>query len=576
MKIPQAVSKTTFYASMIFMLFSHCLLSAKSQIKPLRAEKPNILDSLTHLLENNPKLDTNRVNLQNQLGFEYWIVDPGKSELYGLQSIELARMISYTSGEAMAQRIVGVSHWARGNYKLAFRYLFASNILYKQLDDSLGIANTLLNIGMVYQDQNNYDKAESHYRRAITIFSHLKQDGRVATTQTKWASMLISAGRVDDAYDKLIEALKIHEADKFLYGIAEVNNRLGELFVQKNDYNTALSYFLQSLEAGKKRFDHVGIADNYQRIGDIYMKKNDYAQAETYLEMGRKTAEDFKLKSILKRIYFSLKELNVKTGNLSIALAYFEKYSTVSDAIFNEEKANQIASMQAQHDFTQKEKELELANQNVELLRAQNRANWLIWIILLLLALLLGSLAWNIIRRKNARIVHGEQALIQAKSKTEALQEEIKIRENELTSYTLNFVQKNELLQEVKTALADLKSETDSVGKRKINSLSRLIDSTVRIDQDWDDFRKYFEATHKGLIQRLKQRHPELTQNDLRLLALIRINLSSKEMGSMLGIAAESVKTARYRVRKKLQLAPHENLFEYLIGLETDTVSEMS
>lgn len=280
-------------------------------------------------------------------------------------------------------------------------------------------------------------------------------------------------------------------------------------------------------------------------------------------------AEEFNLKSIQKRIYLSLKLLYQKQGNLKKSMSYFDKYATISDSLFNEEKANQIASMQAQHEFSQKEKELEIAKKDLLVMVEKNKANNLLRIVFVLVALLIGSLVWGMFRRKNAEITKGEKALKKANSQTQELKVEIQAKESELTTYTLNFVQKNELLQEVKSSLEDLKKGADAPQKKKLNSLARLINSTVRIDEGWEDFRKYFDATHQGLIPSIKKRYPNLTQNDLRLLALIRINLSSKEIGSMLGIAPDSVKTARYRLRKKMELMPSDNLFEVLLELES-------
>lgn len=539
-----------------------------AQANPSSETPYSKIDSLSQLLKASSKLDSNRVDLQNALGYEYWIVDPGQSEFYGLQSIELASILPYQSGEAMANRVVGVAHWVRGNYELAFRFLYRSYDLYGQVDDALGIANTLLNLGMVHQDQQAFLKAISKYEKALNLFQQQGATSRIATTQTKWGSTLIAMGEMDAAYEKLIAALKIHEADEFLYGIAEVNNKLGDLFTKKKEYNKALSYFLQSVEAGTKRFDHVGIADNYQRIGAIYLIKNDYGQAAYYLEKGKQMAEEFQLKSIQRALYLSLKQLYQAKGDLPQALQYFEKYSTIADSIFNEEKANQIASLETQYTFAQKEKELALAKQEVDLLKEKDRANNLLKIVFVLIALLIGSLVWNVLRTKNKTIDKGIRDLQKAHTKTEALEDKIKVKEGELTAYTLNFVQKNELLQDVKSSLAELRQGANAEQKRKLKTLSRQIDSTVRIDEDWEGFRKHFESAHQGLISNIKQQYPTLTQHDLRLLALIRINLSSKEIGSMLGIASDSVKTARYRLRKKLELETKQSLFDFLMQFE--------
>ncbi len=567
MNLPKGL-KYIFFSILFLQIVLPTSVAAQNHRNGEEKNKITKIDSLESLLQNHLQLDVQRVELLNQLGFEYWIVDPNQSERYGLQSIELSKILRYPEGEAMAKRVVGVAHWARGNYGLAFRFLFASNVLYQVQTDSLGYANTLLNLGMVYQDQSNFSKAEDHYKKAIAIFTNIDLPSRVATTETKWGSMLISLGQYDEAYDKLITSLKIHESDAFLYGIAEVNNKLGELFVKKEEYNTALSFLLQSVEAGAKRNDHVGIADNFQRIGEVYIAKKDYEQAQVYLERGKRMAETFNLKSVQKRLYFSLKELYKIKGDLTKSIGYFDNYAAISDSLFNEEKANQIASMQAQHDFSQKEKELEIAKQELELMVEKDKANNLMKIVFLLLALLIGSLIWNLLRRKDAKIDKGEKALSKAKSETKELKNEIQLKEGELTTYTLNFIQKNELLWEVKSSLDELKKGADSAQKKKVNSLARLIDSTVRIDEGWEDFRKYFEATHQGLIPALKQKYPDLTQNDLRLLALIRINLSSKEISSMLGITPESVKTARYRLRKKMNMEARENIFDLLMAIE--------
>ncbi len=190
-------------SGLIFFLLTSSSLFAQEDKQNKLDLSDSKIDTLIELLDKHQKFDIHRVELQNKLGFEYWIVDPNQSERYGLQSIELSKMLDYPKGEAMANRVVGVSHWVRGSYELAFRFLFHSNSIYEALGDSLGFANTLLNLGMVYQDQSDYTKAESNYKKAIEIFSNLNVPSRVATTQTKWGSMLISMDRNDEAYEKI-------------------------------------------------------------------------------------------------------------------------------------------------------------------------------------------------------------------------------------------------------------------------------------------------------------------------------------------------------------------------------------
>ncbi|MEM6347582.1 MAG: helix-turn-helix transcriptional regulator, partial [Bacteroidota bacterium] len=85
------------------------------------------------------------------------------------------------------------------------------------------------------------------------------------------------------------------------------------------------------------------------------------------------------------------------------------------------------------------------------------------------------------------------------------------------------------------------------------------------------DFRKHFESVHPNLIQGLNRKHPELTKNEFKLIALLRLNLSSKEISAILGISPDSVKIARYRLRKKLGLSNQEDLFQFLLGFDRET-----
>ncbi len=79
----------------------------------------------------------------------------------------------------------------------------------------------------------------------------------------------------------------------------------------------------------------------------------------------------------------------------------------------------------------------------------------------------------------------------------------------------------------------------------------------------------YFEKVNSSFFQRLKNQFPDLTQSDLKLCALISLNLSMKEMAELMGISPESVKMARHRLRKKLNLVTEENLTEFLASFKT-------
>ena len=148
------------------------------------------------------------------------------------------------------------------------------------------------------------------------------------------------------------------------------------------------------------------------------------------------------------------------------------------------------------------------------------------------------------------------------------MEQKLEFRNKELTSYTLNFVQKNELLQHLQEKIATAKEATPAAQSKLLTELHRDIKQHVNIDRDWEDFKRYFEEVHTDFHSGLKLKHPDLSQNDLKICSLTRLNLNIKETASILGISPESAKTARYRLRKKLNLSPDQELLDYFLTLE--------
>ncbi|MBD0254098.1 MAG: hypothetical protein ICV83_00140 [Cytophagales bacterium] len=137
-------------------------------------------------------------------------------------------------------------------------------------------------------------------------------------------------------------------------------------------------------------------------------------------------------------------------------------------------------------------------------------------------------------------------------------------RNKELTTYALHMAQKNSMLEELRQCIQEL-GLTQKESAPKYKRLTRLIDYSFTLDKDWDEFKLYFERVHPDFFGRLKEQYPSLSANELRLCALLKLNLSVKEMASLMGISPESVKMARHRLRKKLGLTSDQNLAGFML-----------
>ncbi|MEM1358013.1 MAG: transcriptional regulator, partial [Bacteroidota bacterium] len=479
------------------------------------------------------------------------------------------KIIPYEKGIAFANRVIGVAHWAQGNVDLSFRFLIAARKSYQSLQDSLGVANSSLNLGMAYVDQGNYDLASRNYEDALTVFRRYGKTSRIATTYTKIADLLTLQEKYPPAFDYLNQALDLHRQNDFLYGIAEANGKLGELAAARGENDDAISYFLLAVSASQQRNDQFGLASHYYGIGLAYFKKRNVGLAEDYLKRAKIIAETYGLQKVRRDICYTLKELEASKGNYREALNYADTYLTVRDSLFNKEKSNLIANMEARRAFAEQQEQLIIARKNVDLLQQKDKVSRMTKLMLVLILMTALAIAFAILSRKNQVINRKHADLKVANQEKDNLETALLSKERELTSYTLNFVQKNEGITELKQLIAGLRKQVGTEHRPTLKKVERKLDGLLRIDEDWADFRRHFESVHPYLISQLQADFPRLTSNEFRLIALVRLNLSTKEISSVLGISPDSVKTARYRLRKKLSLKTQESLFEFLIARES-------
>lgn len=552
------------------------------------------IDSLKQLLKNHSTLDSVRVDLLNQLGYEYWIMDPVQSELYGNEALQLADTLGYKPGEAFAYRVVGVAHWARGHYSTAQEYLFEGLKIYQQLNDTLGIASMFNNLGLVYFDQRSYELGLEYFEEALAKYKEAGREERGLGVLSNLGKAYMRLENYSKADSIFTELLKKHLQQGSRYDIAESYSNLGELHLALQQYDTALKNFQHSFEVRKDIPDLEGMSKCLYFMGKSYLGLKEYAMAEKHLLQGIDTALKVSTRKWLTNIYETLKDLEVARGNYRQALMYFEQFAVKKDSLFDEEKSRQIAEMQTRFETMQKEQLLQMQHIELEMLRQRAKIQSFVRSGLLTGLLVLGIIGYLVISRqrlkilknkellaKNREIYHSQQALAQAELENARLQEkkllqEIEFKNKELTSYTINFIQKNELMEELKTGIEQLKKSQDRETAKKLNGLNRLVENSMHIDRDWEDFKRHFEEVHKDFFKMLKECCPDLTNNELKLCALLRLNMNLKEAANIMGISPESVKTARYRLRKKLNLSREENLIDYIINLEKGMIKQNS
>ncbi|MCE7067920.1 triple tyrosine motif-containing protein [Dyadobacter sp. CY326] len=203
----------------------------------------------------------------------------------------------------------------------------------------------------------------------------------------------------------------------------------------------------------------------------------------------------------------------------------------------------------------------------------------------LLFALVVGLAFVSIILYQEKRLVRHRNRLIEEQEdklrqqrlaserqimqiQNEKLQSDIQSKSQKLSNIAINVVRKNEILEEIRDELKQVKAE---MGQQLPNihyqKLLNSIERNVAGKEDWELFEQNFDEVHEQFFKRLRQICPSISPSELRLAACLRMNLSTKEMAPALGISVRGVEIKRYRLRKKLGLGADANLVQFMMDV---------
>lgn len=202
-----------------------------------------------------------------------------------------------------------------------------------------------------------------------------------------------------------------------------------------------------------------------------------------------------------------------------------------------------------------------------------NLAYFVYFLLILTLAYFVNKAYRNFYQKQKEKLIEENNLLLEIKEleneqqlmklRNEQLSQDVDNKNRELAVSTMSLNSKNELLAFIKE---DLK-KTAQNDSSNIKSVISTINKNITEEDSWKVFKEAFDSADKDFLKRIKQMHPALTPNDLRLCAYLRLNLSSKEIAPMFNISVRSVEIKRYRLRKKMDLQHENGLVEYILAV---------
>jgi tetratricopeptide (TPR) repeat protein len=440
-------------------------------------------------------------------------------------------------------------------------------------------------MGDTYYYARQIGLAELELQRALLLSKEIGDPYLEAKALTQMGHLLEKRNQGDSALHYHYQALEIlkQPIDSALH--ADIYENIGSIYEDQLELSKANYWFQRSMRINKSLQRNEELAVNLNNLGDVNRKSGEFVQALNYsnqaLALSKRIASPYQQRSA----YRDLSKLYQDRGDILMSKLYLDSAYEITERIYAEEGAQQIALLGSFYEIERKEKEIQLLEKGA---RIDSLRRWILLVFVgLVLVIVLGQ--WQKIKtnkrfmEKQNRVMEMEQAMLQmeidniklreqqleSEINNRALQEQFLKRGLELlgqtlSGHTLQLIAKNKMLEDIQQSLLEaLKAE--GVEKNKLlKATTKSIELNFKKDEDWKQFEHFFSQVHGSFYDGLKRILPDISAGEQRLCALLKLNIESKEIARVLGITPDSLRIARYRLRKRLGLEGDQSLSQFL------------
>lgn len=459
---------------------------------------------------------------------------------------------------ARAYGINGSIQIQKGNYRIALKQILEQVKILENLDQRVMLADSYNNLAALELTNENFEQSIAYNQKALGIYQEYNDTFYQAVANNDIGMAYYNTDDFESAESYLQNGLKLAQELGNVNLEATILANLGITNTKMGRYSKALEFGKKSLQIVKEIDSKNKIVENLNGLGVTYSAMGDEKRAITYFDQVIPLADSIGNKAFKNLGYQERSTSYARLGNYKLAYDDLQQYLILKDSIYNESKSQQIEEMRAIFDTEKKEQQIAQQETEIELLQEKEKVSalqkWFLGSGLVLSVLVFGFGFYGF-----------SQRIKRNKLEREKVEAELAFKKKELTTHALHLAKKNEVLESLKQKASELK-QTDNSGK-SYQELIRTITFDQQDDKAWANFTSYFEAVHKDFEKEVVLRYPDISKNELRLMALMKMNLSSKEIANILNISAVGVKKARNRLRKKMQLAPEDSLETTIIAI---------
>jgi tetratricopeptide (TPR) repeat protein len=557
------------------------VLALSCAFNPSGAQETNIVDSLKRVL-NSSNESVTKINTLLSLSVEMEGSDPKQSLLFGQQAYTLAETLDSEIWKVRSKIRIGACYINMNDYSTALKFMDEAKTLAEEMKIKRELAMALGNLAIIYGAMGDYGLSSKYDFQSLALFEEVNDKNQIGVTFGNIGSDFLIQGNYEKALEYLFKSLLIAQEINDKPGIAAQYNNIAGVYLESfKDYKKALHYYYQAITVNRNLRNNFQVATNSLNIGLAHFNLNQNDSALYYylnaLDIFPTLSSPLSLagcqillgdyycrvNNINKGLGFALLALEIGQSQNSVetirnAAAVLHKLYLKKDDFRNAYKYT-IIEVQAKDTlyYQQNKKELlklefQYNNDKIEKVRLikQQKKNYLIGFVMF------GLVSGIVI----VVLINSRQRIKVKNTLLEKLtvEKELNFKKEELSINLMALMKKNELLSYISEKLIQIENHNiNSETKDAINKISHELRHSTD-DKIWKEFSIRFQEVHNEFYKALLQKFPSLSQNELKLCAYLRLNMSTKEIAELTGQRVLTIEHARYKLRKKLGISNSE------------------
>ena len=534
-----------YHKTVLFFLLFFVLKLNSQNLDSIFNSKKEILKTI--------KSEGKKVNFLFECGAYFYSKNAVKSEYFFREALSL------TEGKdaVMEGRVLfklGFIEKNKGNLSTSLRYFNKAKGIFKETNNSEAFASIHFDIGYVYRYKKQVEKEFEFYKKGLKL-SAVEDERLLGKGYLHLGNYYTRLYKLDSSiyyFNKALDIFKRINKDNRIYN---VYNNIANTYYKQAKYKKVINIRALVLAHAKKENNKLLITVNYHNIAAAYSKLNKYSVALKYLDSAIIVAKEENFKLRLSKSYGSMAKVNFSLENYKKSYKFYQKHKIYSDSIYELQLSNTIVEAEIDNNLKMQKKNLEIVNQK----QAFEKKLYLIIIaIFLLLSIPVVFLLHRNSVNKNKII---EARLEKEKIKKEIIQHKFNRSEVEIKDLVADNSMRLEFLKRLLIQLKEQQKSVDSNDVKKyIKDLSFKIQQQITTDSKLTLLKNKINLINDGFDFKLIEVYKDLTKTEREVCALLRLNLSVKEIASIRNASSDAIKVTRYRIRKKMNVPKNEKL----------------